>query len=498
MSSMNRRQCLSAMAGAGVAASFPNLPVLAAESALRVETRTLDIYGKAARVWGITGPGGRQGLVLGPGERFRVSLENGIDQDTLVHWHGQTPPYEQDGVPDISQPALEPGGAYRYDYEARPGTYWMHSHVGLQSQKLLSAPLIVRSAGDAKTDIQDVTLFLHDFSFREPEEIMADLKSGKLGHGDHMMAAKMPEEGVSHDHSHGAEAMPMSGEGMGHSQESGHQMDGTAMELNDVEYDAFLANDRTLDDPDVVRVEKGARVRLRIINAAASTNFWIVLGELSGELVAVDGNDILPVEVGHVPLAMAQRADIVVTIPKDGGAWPVLALREGGTERAGVVLATKDAHVHRVPLNGDKKAGPLHAHFENHLTAGDPLPKRKPDRMIHLTLTGGMHPYVWGINGKPWGEHDVLEPKQGVRLRLMFENKTGMSHPMHLHGHHFQISALNGQAMTGAIRDTVLVPARGGTVAVDFDAGHGGRWLLHCHNAYHMGSGMMTELRYGV
>jgi FtsP/CotA-like multicopper oxidase with cupredoxin domain len=245
-------------------------------------------------------------------------------------------------------------------------------------------------------------------------------------------------------------------------------------------------------------VEKGGRVRLRIINAAASTNFWIVLGDLPGELVAVDGNAIVPVDVGHVPLAMAQRADIVVMIPSDGGSWPVLALREGGTERTGLVLATKDGHVHRISSSGDKKAGPLHAHFESHLEARDPLPKRKPDRMIHLVLTGGMNPYVWGINGKPSGEHEILRPKPGERLRLMFENRTGMSHPMHLHGHHFQITALNGQNLTGALRDTVLVPASGGTVAADLDAGHGGRWLLHCHNAYHMGSGMMAELRYGV
>jgi FtsP/CotA-like multicopper oxidase with cupredoxin domain len=232
---LNRRQCLFAMAGAGITATLPSQSAQAAGTALTVNTRTLDINGKAARVWGIAGAGGRQGLMLEPGERFRATLKNAIGQETLVHWHGQVPPYEQDGVPDISQPALKPGGVYRYDYEARPGTYWMHSHVGLQRQKLLSAPLIVRSAEDVKADIQDVTLFLHDFSFREPEEIMADLKSGKHGHGGHMMASKMPIKTTEHDHSHGAEAMQMSGEGMDHGHEAGHQMGGMAMDLNDVE-----------------------------------------------------------------------------------------------------------------------------------------------------------------------------------------------------------------------------------------------------------------------
>ena len=475
MVKLNRRRFLEASIAVGAAAI--SRPLAAARlldaKTLTVGTRTLEVKGRAARVWGIAGPGGRQGLTLGPGEPFLVSLKNDIAEATLVHWHGQIPPYQQDGVPDISQPVLKPGGVYRYDYRARPGSFWMHSHVGLQRQKLLSAPLIVRSAEDVKADMQDVTLFLHDFTFKPAEEILAGLKK------------------VMHGQKNGGMAMKDNPPGQ-------MKMAAMRMHLNDVDFDAYLANDRTLEDPDVVRVEPGGRVRLRVINGAASTNFWIDFGGLDTRLIAVDGNAIVPLAVKRIPLAMAQRADVIVNIPGRGGAWPVLALREGGVERTGIVLATKGAAVRRLPSHGEMKAKALDAAFETQLRARRTLAAKAPDRKLHLALTGGMSPYGWGLNGKVWGEHEVLGPKPGERVRMMFENKTDMSHPMHLHGHHFQIVAFNGRPMKGAFRDTVLVPARGGKVVVDFDANQPGRWLLHCHNAYHMRSGMMTELRYGV
>ncbi len=112
-----------------------------------------------------------------------------------------------------------------------------------------------------------------------------------------------------------------------------------------------------------------------------------------------------------------------------------------------------------------------------------------------LVLTEGTSPYVWGLNGKVWGEHQPLEVKEGERVEVVFENPTNMSHPMHLHGHHFHVVSINGHRFSGAVRDTVLVPARG-RVAIAFDADNPGRWAFHCHNLYHMAAGMMTEVRY--
>ena len=105
-----------------------------------------------------------------------------------------------------------------------------------------------------------------------------------------------------------------------------------------------------------------------------------------------------------------------------------------------------------------------------------------------------MAPYRCTIDGRTWADHKPLTVSQGQRVELDIINRSGMAHPMHLHGHHFQV-VLNGQAIAGAMRDTVLVPANG-SVRVAFDADNPGRWLFHCHNLYHMATGMMTEVAY--
>ena len=192
---------------------------------------------------------------------------------------------------------------------------------------------------------------------------------------------------------------------------------------------------------------------------------------------------------------MAQRVDISVRLPKGNGAWPILALREGDTARTGIVLATARGQVKKIPADGDRNAEIAGLDLEKRLSAVQPVPTRRAQRSHRLALTEGTSPYVWGLNGKVWGEHQPLEVKEGERVEVVFENPTNMSHPMHLHGHHFQVVSINGHRFLGAVRDTVLVPAMG-SVAIAFDANNPGRWAFHCHNLYHMAAGMMTEIRY--
>lgn len=504
---LTRRNCLRSMAGVGLGIATGVVPSGRAWSKpaaeLSIERRSIEVNGRAASVYGLVQPSGRHGVTLGPGERFKVALRSGIAKESLVHWHGQTPPTEQDGVPDISQPALKPGGIYHYDYAPRPGTHWMHSHVRLQEQELMAAPLIVRSAEDERADVQEAVMFLHDFTFRDPEEILSELQSG-AGHGNSEAAPAMaPASEQGHD-TMGAKAMSHGEQGM---QGTAQGMQGTAqdmqgmsmpMDLNDVAFDAFLTNDRTLDDPEVVRVDAGGQVRLRVINAGTSTNFVIDAGSLNAEVVAVDGNPVTPVTAHRVPIAMAQRVDIILRIPPEQGAWPILALREGTKERTGLVLATKRAEIRKIHGLGMHETGVLDMAFEAGLRAAHPLPARQADLVQTLELTGKMQPYDWGINGKAWGAHEVIRPKFGDRVALRFVNRTMMSHPMHLHGHHFQVVEIGGKPLAGALRDTVLVPANGGSVTVVFDADNPGRWVMHCHNLYHAQAGMMTELRYGA
>lgn len=298
---------------------------------------------------------------------------------------------------------------------------------------------------------------------------------------------------------HGAMgAMPGMGENMAGMMGQMRDMPGMAgmsMDLNDFEFDAYVANDRTLDDPDVVQVENGGRVLLRVVNASSMTVYWIDTGEIEGRLVAVDGHPVQPLTGRRFGIAMAQRLDIELTLPADGMARPILALREGARERSGIVLAPAGAAVPRLALLSDAE----HPAFSGDLTqelalrAANPLPERAPDRSHMVMLAGAMMPYVWTINGQTWGNHTPIAVKSGERVEMMFHNMSMMAHPMHLHGHVFQVVGVNGQRFAGAMRDTVHVPAMG-SVTIAFDAGEVAPWMLHCHHMAHMATGMMTEL----
>ncbi len=277
---------------------------------LQATQRTLEINGKAANVMGLLQPNGTQGMTSVVNQPFRVVLENKLPVPTAIHWHGLHPPNSDDGVPGVTQPVVRPNESLFYNFPVQPaGTHWMHSHQGLQEAFLLAAPLIVHETGEQHRDEQEIVILLGDFSFTPPKEIYAKLRQGSKGAAAMKPGMAMPSAAKSQN----ASAMNMG---------SGKP------DANDVDYDAYLANDRTLNDPEVVKVEKGGRVRLRIINGSSGTNFFIDLGTLSGELIATDGMPVKPVRETRFPLAIAQRIDVRVDMPRDGGAFPVLALRE--------------------------------------------------------------------------------------------------------------------------------------------------------------------------
>ena len=483
MTQLTRRGFLAASAAGAASILLPATAraAVAGAAALSATTRVIEVNGKAATVMGLVNAQGGLGLTLDPGSRFRAELTNKLDIETIVHWHGQIPPNAQDGVPNTN-PMLRPGETRAYDYAARPGTFWMHSHIPEQEIGLLAAPLIVLSAEDLRADRQEVVMFLHDFALRAPEEVLAEVTGGMaMDHG-------------AMDHSAPA-AGGMMGEMSGMTMGMTHDMGGMAMDLNDFNFDAYLANDRTLDDPEVIAVEKGGRVRLRVVNGASATAFWIDLGAQAGRLVAVDGEPVLPLEGRRFPLAPAQRLDIEVDLPPDGAALPVLALREGARERTGIILAPRGADVPRLsplseadhpPVSGDMT-------LELALRAATPLPERPLDNGQMVMLMGAMQPYLWTINGQTWDNRIPVAARSGERVELMFHNMSMMAHPMHLHGHVFQVVGINGTRFSGAKRDTVLVPPMA-SVTIAFDAGEAAPWMLHCHQMGHLAAGMMTEL----
>src|SRR5437879_4534934 len=483
---LTRRQILAS--SLAIASAIPFLSTTRAAAApeprtaglrLTAGTRTLAVNGKPARVFGLTGPNGTPGITLSPGERFHVDLVNQAGTSTLVHWHGQLPPWTQDGFPWPQTPPIPAGDTQSYDYAPIPGTYWMHSHHGMQEQSLMTAPLIVRSAEDMRADPQEVVLTLHDFSFKTPDELLAGLTKSNGSQ------SAMPKGGM-------AKVMNMDSGSMG-AMKSGTRP-GIARDLNDIDYDAFLANDRTFADPEVIRTEPGGRVLLRLINAASSTQFWIDFGALTGTVVAVDGHPVRPLRGSRLPLAMAQRFDVLIDLPGNGS-YPIVAQVEGKRARTGIVLAASGAPVSRLAAEAGENAPPVDLSLERRLDAVTPLAPRAPDATHRVILAGAMAPYTWSLNGEYWPNVTPLVIATGQRVAIEMLNHTMMAHPMHLHGHAFQVMALNGAPLAGAVRDTVLVPPMG-SVTIAFDADNPGRCAFHCHNLYHMVTGMMTELRY--
>lgn len=484
MIALSRRGFLGASAAAAASLILPaRARAQSARMSLTATTRTLDIRGRAATVWGLMDGNGRSGLVLDPGQAFAVDLTNTLTEPTIIHWHGQIPPNAQDGVPDMPMATLQPGESRAYDFAARPGTHWMHAHIPAHEMLLLAAPLVVRRPEDVAADRQDVTLFLHDFSFKPPAEVLAEITGGASMAGmDH---SQMGQDGMA--------GMDMGAMGQGDMMAM-PGMDGMAMDLNDYNFDAYLANDRTLDDPEVVQVDKGSMVLVRVINAAAATVFWIDTGALTGRLVAVDGEPVQPLPGNRFGIAMGQRLDIELNVPAEGGAFPVLALREGARERTGLVLATPGATVTKVANMSDADHPAFSADLtqEAALRAVTPLPERAASSQPMLMLGGSMMPYVWTINGQTWGKHSPVTAKTGERVEIMFHNMSMMAHPMHLHGHAFQVVGVGQNRIAGAVRDTVHVPPMG-MVTVAVDAGEAARWMLHCHHMPHLSTGMMTE-----
>jgi len=379
-------------------------------------------------------------------------------------------------VPGISGPPIPPGGSADYDFPLRfGGTFWMHSHQGLQEQRLMAAPLIIRDQRD-RADQREVVVMLADFSFTPPEQIFEGLKkSGSMAGMGSAGAAPAPMSKMS---------KMQKGDGA------------AAPDLNDVKYDAFLANDRTLADPEVVKVEPGGRVLMRIINSSSMSAYHIDLGDLDGELIAVDGFAVAPVRGRSFPIAVAQRLDIRLALPGGSGAYPVLALLEGERNRTGIVLVAGNGPVARIADQADAPSPALTLDLESRLSAAEPLAPRKADRVHNLYLTGEMAGYVWSINDVVWNK-DVppLPVAKGERVELVMVNRTPMPHHMHLHGHEFQVVEIDGARFAGAVRDTVLVPP-GRRVVAAFDVDNPGLWAFHCHLLYHLDAGMFTTLQY--
>jgi len=241
-----------------------------------------------------------------------------------------------------------------------------------------------------------------------------------------------------------------------------------------------------------IRARPGQRLRLRVINAAAETAFRVALGGHRLTVTHTDGLPVAPTTAEALLLGMGERADALVRL-KDG-AFPLVALAEGKHGQAvGIVRTARGT-----PPAADTRPGELDGRMAAMAELGPApqltLPAARPDRSHQLLLSGGMMSPQWTINGRTFDQAEPLPVRADERVRLVFGNQSMMFHPMHLHGHTFQLQRA-GSRGPGPRKDTVIVRPME-RITVEFEAANPGRWMLHCHNAYHQAAGMMTTLAY--
>ena len=454
---------------------------------------TVELAGRKAATWGYgnTIPGGE--LRARVGDVLRVELDNQLPQPTTIHWHGIAIRNDMDGVHDLTQPIIKPGERFTYEFAlSAPGTYFFHPHTALQLDRGLYAPLIVEDPDDPVVATVDQVLVLDDWldgiDANTPDRALAALVArGGMGKGNGMggMAGMGDTGGM------GATATVAGTDAangtMASSAMSSKLLGGDA---GDISYPLHLINGRPPADRATVTVVSGARVRLRIINAASDTAYRFAVGGHRLTVTHADGFAVKPVEVDTLLLGMGERYDVIVTAKS--GAWPIVAAAEGKGSGAAAVLRTTDSAATAAPPTTARPGqldGQLLRYNDLAPTEATALPARRADRTYRVDLTGGMMTYDWGIGGKAHPNSTPLQVHEGERVRLEIRNQSMMWHPIHLHGHTFALT--NG----GARKDTVNV-LPGETRIVELDADNPGQWMLHCHNTYHLQQGMATVLSY--
>ncbi|NNJ05915.1 multicopper oxidase family protein [Streptomyces sp. PKU-MA01144] len=505
---------------------------------------TVDIgRGRTFRTWTYDGRLPGKEVRINEGDTLALTLANHLPAPTTVHWHGIAIENEMDGVPDVTQPAIKPGGTFAYRFTVpHAGTHWFHPHYGVQIDRGMYAPLIVEDPREPLLYDHEWVIVLDDWvdgvDGSTPDDVLAQLLKGKpaMGHGnghdrghgggdeerdrergrEHENADADADDGSGDGERDGRpRPRPTGGVDAGYGPASAHEpdagrgspgpaggrgpnrltTDATSKLLGghagDVAYPYYLINGRTADHPTEFKAKPGDRIRLRIINAGAETAFRVALGGHEMTVVHSDGFPVHPYKTDALLLGMAERYDVLVTA-KDG-VFPFTALAEGKRGSAMAVLRTGGGATPKPstrPSELDRRVLQSSAYLRPKEQVA--LDRRRPDRLIRFTLTGGMKRYDWAFDRRPYDPETLHRIEYGERVRLVVINATDMWHPMHLHGHTF---ALAGIDSLGARKDTaILLPHR--KLVADFDADNPGLWMFHCHNIYHSESGMMTTLTY--
>ena len=262
-------------------------------------------------------------------------------------------------------------------------------------------------------------------------------------------------------------------------------------DAGDIDYPYYLINGRIPAAPTTFNANPGQRIRIRFINTGSDTAFRVALGGHSMTVTHTDGFPVVPTQVDALLIGMAERYDVIVTAAD--GVFPLVALAEGKNALARALLSTGQGSPPDPgfqPTELTKRIGTIDMFTA---TTAVNLGRPDPDLNLPVVLGGNMMQYNWMINGNPYSKTNPLQIRVGQRPTITFDNTTMMYHPIHLHGHTFQLITADGTP--GARKDTMIVLPKQKILAV-LIADNPGLWQLHCHNTYHAVAGMETRLDY--
>ena len=514
----------------------PSLPLVSGpDIRLTIDHLMMTIDGRRSHGIGINGTVPAPLVRLRQGQNARLMVTNNLDEDSSIHWHGLILPFQMDGVPGISFPGIRPHSTFVYEFPVvQAGTYWYHSHSGLQEQMGHYGPIVIDPAGaDPIAYDREHVIVLSDHSPLHPHVIFRKLKQ---------------QPGYFND-----DRQTLGGLLAGEDQPLGERIEWGRMRMDPTDISdvtgstyTYLVNGHGPRDNWTALFRPGERVRLRVINASAMTIFNVRIPGLGMDVVQADGLNVRPVTVDEFQIAVAETYDVIVQ-PAEDRAFTLVAeaIDRSGLARATLApragMAAEVPALRKRPLSTMKDMGMDMSGHEGmamdmsmreaanapqvklgpgvQMIAPMPVDRtgepgqgledvghkvlvyrdlmalernpdtRAPSRSLEIHLTGNMERYMWSFDGVKLSE--VAEPIPfitGERVRVTLVNDTMMNHPIHLHGHFFEL--VTGHGDHAPRKHTVNV-LPGGKVTFDLTADAPGDWAFHCHMLYHMHAGMM-------
>lgn len=446
------------------------------------------------------------------GDDAEIVLKNEIPDDELsIHWHGMLLDPYMDGVPYVNTPPIFPGESFTFKFKIRQhGTYWYHSHTNVQEQKGLYGAIVIHPKEKKIKYDKDLVLVVSDWSDENATQILKNLKKD----GDYYLFKK----NTMRSWWGAIKANSLKG----YLTNEWTRMGG--MDFSDVGYDAFLINGQRT--PPQIIAHPGEKIRIRVINAAASTYFYVSLANIPMKIISMDGVDIKPTLASDFLMGMAETYDILFeaseqknyelkVTAQDGTGSTSIWIGMGPNVPAPIrpfpdMYATMDHGSMDKPMDHSsmdhgsmdhgsmeepslKDVIPSFSVADAEANSRTEFPSHIPRHDVKLILDGDMERYVWHINGKAIHQDTNIPITENEIIRFTFENKTMMHHPMHLHGHFFRV--INKHGERSPLKHTVDV-APHSTRTIEFYSNEPGDWMLHCHNLYHLKTGMARVVKY--